>query len=147
MGNKGITMIMDKSGNLTYTVSDNANFRSAIGVSPTNISSRYSFTKSSGNFSISDYTVYKCGNVIYFELVLAGNGSAVSAGSNGFAGTVSGGPLPVSNARLIGYTAGTIQIASIGSDGSMTIRNLVGSATLSSSSLTVVQGTFITLSN
>lgn len=31
VGQKGIQMIMDKSGNLTYSISDSANFRSAIG--------------------------------------------------------------------------------------------------------------------
>ena len=136
VANKGISLIMNKSGNLTYTVSDNANFRSAIGLGVTNISSQYSSTKTSGNWSVSGITAYRCGNVIQMQIAFKGNGNSVSAGSNAFVGTISGGPLPIIGGHGVSFISSSCIIVQVASDGGVTVRVTGAACTLASTSTT-----------
>ncbi len=69
----------------------------------TDISNSYTFTRSSGKWSMSNITVFRTGNVIDLQFIFAGNSKKVSGGENGIVGTLSGGPLPANVAHLIGY--------------------------------------------
>lgn len=113
------------------------------------ISEDYIPSKTSGNWSIgSDDGVYRIkayrmGNLIQMTIAFHGNGSAVSSGSNGFVGTISGGPLPVSQITLNGFYSSSILAATLDTDGSITARPFSASCTLSSASRAYLTGTFI----
>lgn len=120
-----------------------------------NISNAYAPYKTSGNWSIgSDDGVeriyaYKTGNVVHFSIAFHGNGNAVSAGSNGFIGTISnktGFPryLPVQQVTLTGFYSSSMLAAVLDTDGSITVRPFSASCTLSSASRAYLTGTFIT---
>lgn len=108
------------------------------------ISSQYEITKTSGNWSVHEIQAYKCGNIVFANFILKGNGSSVSAGSNGFVGTITYGPLPILEAKLWTFSSSTIQSINITADGAITARNLIGSITFSSSTRTIFSGMFIT---
>lgn len=108
------------------------------------ISNRYTITKTSGNWSVHDIQAYRCGNIVFANFILKGNGSAVSAGSNGFVGTITYGPLPILEAKLWTFSSSTIQSMNIAADGAITARNLIGSITFSSSTRAIFSGMFIT---
>lgn len=111
------------------------------------ISNQYTFTKSSGNWTVLSYNAYRCGNVIHFGIKFKGNGSAVSSGSNGWVGTVSGGPLPVYETKILGFYSGGICMFNIATDGggTSTIARVCGgtSITLNANSAMGLSGTFI----
>ena len=114
------------------------------------ISEDYIPSKTSGNWSIgSDDGVYRIkayrmGNLIQISIAFHGNGSAVSSGSNGFVGDISGGPLPVQQVTLTGFYSSSILAATLDTDGSLTVRPFSASCTLSSASRAYLTGTFLT---
>lgn len=111
------------------------------------ITDQYTITKTSGNWTIVSYNAYRCGNIVHFGIKFKGNGNAVSSGSNGFVGTVSGGPLPVYEAKISGFYSGgwgCFNIANNADGGGCLARVCGGtSITLSSSSAFGLSGTFI----
>ena len=107
---------------------------------------QYTFTRTSGNWSMvgNGYTVvYRSGNVIHMSLCFNGNGSSVSSGSNGFVGTMSGGPLPITRAMLFGWFSGSTLMCDVEPDGTITARPYTAACTLSSGSRGYITGTFI----
>lgn len=144
IGNKGITIYIDKSGNATYGVSDPANFRSAIGLGVNNISSQYTITKTSGNWKINEIDAVRSGNVVHMRIEMSGNGSSVSAGSNGFVGTITAGPLPALSIKLIAFYNNCPIMLNIEPDGAAVARVTATSVTVTSSGILALTGTFIT---
>lgn len=101
-----------------------------------NISSLYTLTKSSGNLSVNSLTAYRSGKMVFISL--SGTLSAgVSAGSNMFVGTFSGGPLPtIDTCPLAGYAGGLGLAAYVQTDGTLTLR-VLGTGTFGGASTTV----------
>ena len=110
----------------------------------TDISSSYSATKSSGNWScaIDESIAYRTGNVIQFDLLFKGNGNAVSGPTNAFVGAISGGPLPVTQTTFCGYYNAVAVMGILDTDGSVSVRPL-GTITLTSSNRCHIRATFI----
>lgn len=113
----------------------------------TEITDQYTLTKTSGNWTVLSYNAFRCGNVVHFGIKFKGNGNAVSSGSNGWVGTVSGGPLPVYEAKITGFYSGGWGCLNIGSatDGGGCLARVCGgtSITLNASSGFGLSGTFI----
>lgn len=122
---------------------------SCSGMNVKDISEEYIPSKTSGNWSIgSDDGVYRIkahrmGNLVQMSITFHGNGSAVSSGSNGFVGDISGGPLPVQQITLTGFYSSSILAATLDTDGSITVRPFSASCTLSNASRAYLTGTFI----
>lgn len=116
----------------------------------TEITDQYTITKTSGNWTVLSYNAFRCGNIIQFGIKFKGNGNAVSSGSNGWVGTLSGGPLPLYEAKITGFYSGgwgCFNIASNADGGGCLARVCGGtSITLSSSSGFGLSGTFICVS-
>ena len=114
------------------------------------ISDQYTPSKTSGNWSIGSddgaYRIkaYRMSNLVQIAIAFHGNGSAVSSGSNGFIGDISGGPLPVQQVTLNGFYSSSILAATLDTDGSITVRPFSSSCTLSNSSRAYLTGTFLT---
>lgn len=112
------------------------------------ISSEITPFKDSGNWSIgSDDGVYRisaCRNgcVVSIAIAFHGNGSAVSAGSNGFIGNLSA-PAPMVRTILSGFYNSCNVMAVFDTDGSLLVRPLNTSLTLSSASRLYLSGTFV----
>ena len=77
--------------------------------------------------TIDDFWVYRMGNVVYMKLILLGNGSSVSGGSNGCTGTLSGIDLPLIDTKLVEYYQNNMIIMTLKTDGTFVVRN-IGSA-------------------
>ena len=112
------------------------------------ISSQYTATKSSGNWSVVSVKAIRCGNVIQFVFRVKGNGSAVNAGTNAFVGTLSGGPLPIITTKLVTFISSTAVVCSISpesdySSAAITVRVCYPNLTLASGSENEICGTFI----
>ena len=113
------------------------------------ISEDYVPSKTSGNWSIGSddgiYRIkaYRMGNLVQISIAFHGNGNAVSSGSNGFVGAITGGALPVSQITLNGFYSSSILAATLDTDGSLTVRPFSASCTLSNASRAYLTGTFI----
>ena len=112
-------------------------------MSVTDISSQYTFSKTSGSWNIFSVTAFRTGNVVQMFLTFSGNGSAVSAGGNGFTGTITNGPLPVTTARAICLAGTAVGYSNIDSSGGVITKPHTASMTLSSSSRLAAMFTFI----
>lgn len=108
------------------------------------ISSRYTIAKTSGNWKINDISAVRMGNLVHMRVEMSGNGSSVSAGSNGFVGTLSGGPLPVLSIKLIAFYNNCPIMMNIEPDGALAARVTATSVTVTSSGKLALTGTFIT---
>lgn len=114
------------------------------------ISENYVPSKTSGNWSIgSDDGVYRIkayrmGNLVQMTIAFHGNGSAVSSGSNGFIGAITGGALPIARITLTGFYSSSALMATLEEDGAITVRPFSASCTLSSASRAYLTGTFLT---
>lgn len=95
------------------------------------ISSNITISKNSGNWSVDSYSAYRTGNVVTLYIKFKGNGTAVSAGSNAFQGTVSG-IAPVSLSTGCGYISSSAIIGGLWPSGGITFRVTGASVTLSS---------------
>lgn len=116
----------------------------APSMSVQDITSQYTISKTSGNWSVEHYSAYRMGNSIYMEIAFRGNGSNVASGSNGFVGTIAG-SLPVLPAKLTGYYGGTVIIASFLTSGAFNARVAGGTAqTISSGGIVILDGYFMT---
>lgn len=108
------------------------------------ISSQYTITKTSGNANFEEVKAHRCGNVITMQIMLRGAGSTWTAGSNIFAGTVTG-PLPAVAVNGCGYYDNACFIARISNSGGITFRWLVATKNNVATSQTIVATlTFIT---
>ena len=110
----------------------------------TDISSSFTITKTSGNWSVNGISAYRSGNTVQIVITMAGNGSSVSAGSNGFVGTITAGPKPVIIVRLVGYYNNCPVMMQIEPDGTVTGRVLAVNVTVTSSGQLPLSATYIT---
>ena len=108
------------------------------------ISSLYTFSKSSGSWTYQGIRAVRSGNVVQMQIIIKG-GTSVSAGSNGIVGTLSGGPLPakvdsgtqdilVSGVNFYGTSA---MIGTLTSSGTFTLRLLIAAQSLGSNTTSV----------
>lgn len=91
----------------------------------------YTSSKSSGNWYINSITAIRSGSTVSMVVSLKGNGSAVSAGSNAFVGSLSGGPLPALSTRFVTYNASSIITCALEPNGAFTVRVSAASITIS----------------
>lgn len=92
-----------------------------------NISSQYTFVRTGGTAgSAGSVTAYRYGNVVHISLMITTTAST-SDGSNLFAGTLSGGPLPVIGIRLFSYVGGIVVMGDLGTTGNFIVRACGGS--------------------
>ena len=110
----------------------------------TDISSSFTITKTSGNWSVDSISAYRSGKTVQIVITMTGNGSSVSAGSNGFVGKITDGPLPVIIVRLVGYYNNCPVMMQIEPDGTVTGRVLAVNVTVTSSGTLPLSGTYIT---
>ena len=103
----------------------------APSMSVTDISSQYSFTKSSGAWNFNSVEAYRSGNVVQMRFSFKGTGTKVTAGSNGLVGTLSGGPLPIQSVLLAGFDTSSIVMGYLNNSGNLTIRLLIDDRTWS----------------
>lgn len=114
------------------------------------ISTQYTPSKTGGNWSIGSddgiYRIkaYRMGSLIQIAIAFHGNGTAVSAGSNGFVGAITDGALPIEQITLTGFYSNSMLAATLDTDGSITVRPFGASCTLSNASRAYLTGTFIT---
>ena len=110
----------------------------------TDISSSFTITKTSGNWSVDSVEAYRYGNIIQATIKFNGNGSSVSAGSNGFVGRITAGPLPVSTVRFVGYYNNCPVMLNVDSDGTLTARVTAVNVTVTSSGILPLGGIYLT---
>lgn len=108
------------------------------------ISSLYTLTKTGGSWNNTDINAYRMGNVVFIRIRLAGTGATVNAGSNGFTGTLSGGPLPLYEIGAINFAGSSGIINKVQSNGAVTSRVIGANMTMDSNNATIVAVTFIT---
>jgi hypothetical protein len=82
----------------------------------------YTITKTSGAWSCSNVSAYRCGNIIYIYFPLVGSGAKVNAGANAFVGTLSNGPLPLYVAKNATFISSGSPVLSLESTGKITVR-------------------------
>lgn len=108
------------------------------------ISSQYTFHKTSGPWTVQDIRAVRSGNVVTMQLVIKG-GSAVSAGSNGIVGTFSGGPFPAKvnggTQDILAYGACFYGVSALvgilSSSGEFTLRLLINNQSLGSNTTSI----------
>lgn len=108
------------------------------------ISDQYTITKTSGNWKVTEIGAIRSGNVIHIRIAMSGNGSSVSAGSNGFVGTITAGALPALSIKLIAYYNNCPVMANIEPNGDITARVTATSVTVTTTGTLALTGTFIT---
>ena len=108
------------------------------------ISDQFTITKSSGNWSVDSVEAYRSGNIIQATIKFNGNGSSVSAGSNGFVGRITAGPLPVSTVRLVGYYNNCPVMLNVDPDGALTARVTAVNVTVSTTGILPLGGIYLT---
>ena len=95
----GVAEILNKPTLATVATSgdydDLINTPTIPDITTTDISSNYTFTKSSGVWEIHSYYIYKTGNTYQALFTLKGDGTAVAAGSDGCVYTMSTGVAPL----------------------------------------------------
>ena len=107
------------------------------------ISSQYTFSKSSGNWTISTIEAHRTGNVVNLAVTFKGNGSAVSAGGNGFVGTCTAGPLPVMVARGTSFLSSGGIVFQLDIAGNVYVRVIGSSVTLASTGTNTISTVFM----
>lgn len=111
---------------------------------PVNISSQYTITKSSGNWSISSITAYRIGYVVSLSITITGNGSSVTAGNNGFVGKITAGPKPMIKPwRLLGTGSSSVLIGTILNTDELQIKAAGNNVSLPSNLTYAITTTFI----
>ena len=108
------------------------------------VSDQFTITKSSGNWSVDSVEAYRYGNIIQATVKFNGNGSSVSAGSNGFVGRITAGPLPVSTVRLVGYYNNCPVMLNVDPDGALTARVTAVNVTVSTTGILPLGGIYLT---
>lgn len=113
-------------------------------ISVSDISDQFAITKTSGNWSVKEIKAVKSGNIVQIRIAFGGNGSSVSAGSNGFVGTMTRGKLPLVSVKLIAYYNNAPLFLNIEPDGAMTARVTAVSVTVTTTGTLNMTGTYIT---
>lgn len=121
-----------------------ANSVTCDSMSVKDISTQYTFHKTSGPWTVQEIRAVRSGNVVTMQLVIKG-GSAVSAGSNGIVGTLSGGPLPAKvnggTQDILAYGACFYGVSALvgilSSSGEFTLRLLINNQSLGSTTTSI----------
>jgi len=129
------------TGNIATSGTLTANSVTTNSMSVQDISSSYTLTKSSGPWTVGgDVVAHRSGNLVQIRLPLKGNGSSVSAGTNCFVGTLSGGPLPIVVSKLVSYSGSTPVLGYIDDQGNVSVR--ITATALTESSIINMDGMF-----
>ena len=112
-------------------------------LTPVDVTSQITITKSSGNWSVNTYSAYRTGNVVTLYIKFEGNGSAVNAGSNAFQGNVSG-IRPILLSYGTAYISSSATVAGLWSTGSITVRVTGANVTLGTGNTSEFSITYIT---
>lgn len=113
-------------------------------MSVTDISSQYTITKSSGSWTLNSFIAYRTGNVIQIQLNFRGGGSSVSGGTTTFQGKITAGPIPVMVSSGARASTNHNAIATLTSEGNITVVNTGDNWNLSTSSNLGIPVVFIT---
>lgn len=113
----------------------------AVETATTPITPSYSITKSTGAWNISSITQKQDGKVVQMNISVLGSGTGVPAGSNGFEGVMNYNP-PL-KASGIAFVGAAIVVAVINTNGTVTIRPLIGNTNWSSSDGVSIPITFM----
>ena len=108
------------------------------------ISTLYSITKTGGAWDATNINAYRMGNAVYLRIRLKGSGATVNVGSNGFTGTLSGGPLPLYEIGGANIAGSSGIINKVQSDGSVISRVIGAAMTMDSNNATILAVTFLT---
>ena len=109
--------------------------RGRVGALETNTSMvpiSYTIKKTSGAWSCSSVSAYRCGNIVYIYFPFYGSGAKVNAGSNAFVGTLSNGPLPLYAAKNASFISSGSPVLSLSSNGDIVVRITGAAITLGS---------------
>ena len=113
-------------------------------ITTTNISSDYTFTKSSGVWEIHSYYIYKTGNTYQAIFTLKGDGTAVSAGSDGCVYNMSTGAAPLLFSFFIAMVGTSLCLGFYNSgDSTWHFRPINAAVTLNANSRLNFSGIFI----
>lgn len=135
----GVAQILNKPSLATVATSgsyDDLTDKPTIpSVTPVDITSLITVTKTSGEWSIDSYSAFKSGQTVQFTLTLKGNGNTVNAGSNGFLGSINL-YKPVGALYTPNFSGGTPLIGAVYAGGNIVARVCTSNVTLSSSQTT-----------
>lgn len=135
----GIAQILNKPTFATVATSgsydDLTNKPTIPSLTPVDITSLITVTKTSGEWSIDSYSAFKSGQTVQFTLTLKGNGNTVNAGSNGFMGSIDL-YRPVVALYTPNFSGGTPLIGAVYPGGNIIARVCTSNVTLSSSQTT-----------
>ena len=99
-------------------------------LTPVDVTSQFSITKTSGNWSVDSFKVWKTGANFQIYINFVGNGSAVNAGQNAFQGTIATGTKPKVVSYGTSYGASAAVVGGIWPGGGLTIRVTGSTVTL-----------------
>lgn len=125
------------SGTVGYEL-DNLIYASTV-LTPT-----YTISKSSGAWTIGSVYAKKYGRIIHLQITVEGNGAQVTAGSNGFVGTITSGDLPYFVTSNTNYYMSSGIVVQVESDGTIIFRVLANNLTLGVGNSTTLSLMFIT---
>ena len=127
-----IVQLKDQNDNNIYPI--------AVTAPIEDISNLYEITSTTG--TLIWIHAYKYGKIIDFSLRFQST-AQVAPGGNVFAGTLSGGPLPISNAKIIGFMSSSPLMCNLTDAGVFNVRVCSGSDYPSGSQSTI-SGMFLT---
>lgn len=108
------------------------------------ITSSYIINKTSGAWSIYSQKIIRSGSIVQVDFVLAGDGTTVNAGIDGFVGTIAYGAKPQLYTRLIGMAGQYLILGYIDpSDSSLHFRPVINNYTLASAGRLHFYGIFV----
>lgn len=113
----------------------------AVETATTPITPSYSITKSTGAWNISSITQKQDGKVVQMNISVVGSGVGVPAGSNGFEGILNYNP-PL-KASGVAFVGAAIVVVVINTNGTVTVRPLIGNTNWSSSDGVSIPITFM----
>lgn len=128
------------SGNYT----DLSNKPTVPDITVTDISTQYTFTKSSGAWDIHSASIYKTGNTYQALFTIKGDGTAVTAGSDGYVGTLSSGTAPLMFSFFMAMVGSVVCMGFYNTaDNTVHFRPITGPVTLTNNSRLNFSGVFI----
>ena len=140
--NDGLLDVFDGNNNVTISLVGHRGQIECKRIKPYN--TNYEIN-GSGQLTVDPNNVFmqRMGNVVYCAITFNGNGTSIAGGTNGFTGTLSDDDLPYIQCNLVSYYSGSAFILNIGTNGSMTVRNVGSARTISSTDKLTFCGSFI----
>lgn len=112
-------------------------------LTPVDVTSQITITKSSGNWSVNAYSAYRSGNFVTIYIKFEGNGTTVNAGSNAFQGSIVG-LTPIVLSYGVAFVSASTILAGVWSSGSMALRVTGANVTLGTGSYSEFSITYMT---